>query len=104
MICEMMPQGGRVITYTLGGPEHEEVWRNSVGSPPPAALKNEVPKWRSVSSIVTAPASTGITAISKYAVMSQVHTNIGIFMSVMPGARMLRMVVMMLIEPMIDEA
>ena len=77
---------------------------NITGSPPPAALKKLVPKWRSVSSIVTAPASTGITAISRYAVMSQVHTNSGIFISVMPGARMLRMVVMMLIEPMIDDA
>src|SRR5574342_645547 len=54
--------------------------------------------------MVTAPASTGITAISRYAVISQVHTNRGIFISVMPGARMLRMVVMMLIEPMIDDA
>ncbi len=36
--------------------------------------------------------------------MSHVHTNSGIFISVMPGARMLRMVVMMLIEPMIDDA
>ena len=36
--------------------------------------------------------------------MSHVHTKSGIFMSVMPGARMLRIVVMMLIEPMIDEA
>ena len=35
--------------------------------------------------------------------ISQVHTNIGIFIIVMPG-RMFRMVVMMLIEPMIDEA
>ena len=36
--------------------------------------------------------------------MSQVHTKSGIFMSVMPGARRFRIVVMMLIEPMIDEA
>ncbi len=36
--------------------------------------------------------------------MSHVHTKSGIRMSVIPGARMLRMVVMMLIEPMIDEA
>ena len=36
--------------------------------------------------------------------ISQVHTNSGIFISVMPGARMLRMVVMMLIAPMIDDA
>src|SRR5512134_1125511 len=54
-------------------------------------------------SMVTAPASTGMTAISRNAVMSQVHANIGIFISVMPGARMLRMVAMMLIEPRIDD-
>ncbi len=90
--------------YTSGCPKNQKMCRNIVGSPPPAALKKLVPKWRSKSSIVMAPASTGITAISRYAVMSHVQTNIGIFMSVMPGARMLRIVVMMLIEPMIDEA
>ncbi len=36
--------------------------------------------------------------------ISHVQTNSGIFISVMPGARMLRMVAMMLIEPMIDDA
>ena len=36
--------------------------------------------------------------------MSHVQQNIGIFISVMPGARRLRIVVMMLIEPMIDDA
>ena len=36
--------------------------------------------------------------------MSQVQQNIGIFIRVMPGARMFRMVTMMLIEPMMDEA
>ena len=45
-----------------------------------------------------------MVAISRKAVISQVHANIGIFIIVMPGVRMLRMVVMMLIEPMIDEA
>ena len=54
--------------------------------------------------MVTAPASTGMTAIRRYAVISQVHTKSGIFISVMPGARMLRTVVMMLIEPMIEDA
>ena len=67
-------------------------------------MKKDVPKWRSVRSIVTEPASTGMTAISRYAVMSHVQQNIGIFMSVMPGARMLRIVVMMLMDPMIDDA
>ena len=33
--------------------------------PPPAGLKKLVPKWRSVSVMVMAPASTGMTAISR---------------------------------------
>ena len=72
------------------------------GSPPPAALKNEVMKNLSVSSMVTAPASTGITAISRKAVISQVQQKIGIFSRSTPGARMLRMVAMTLIAPMIE--
>ena len=57
-----------------------------------------------MSSIVTAPANTGITAISRYAVISQDHENSGILSSVMPGARMFMIVTMMLIAPMIEEA
>ncbi|MNM87898.1 hypothetical protein D3C81_1000920 [compost metagenome] len=56
----------------------------------------------SISIIVTQPASTGITAISRNAVISQVQTNSGIFISVMPGARRLRMVAITLIAPMIE--
>ncbi len=52
--------------------------------------------------MVTAPASTGITAISRKAVISQAQTNTGIFSRSMPGARMFRMVAMMLIAPMIE--
>src|SRR5271154_3572405 len=54
--------------------------------------------------MVTAPASTGITAINKYAVISQDQQNNGIFNKFMPGARMFRMVTMTLIAPMMDEA
>ena len=54
--------------------------------------------------MVTAPANTGITRISRYAVISHVHTNSGILSSVMPGARRFMIVTMMLIDPMIDEA
>jgi hypothetical protein len=53
--------------------------------------------------MVTAPANTGITAISKNAVINQVHTNMGMRSKVMPGARMFKIVAMMLIAPMIDE-
>jgi len=76
---------------------------NITGSPPPAASKKLVPKYLSVSTMVTTPASTGITAISRKAVISQVHTKSGIFIQVMPGARMFQMVTMTLIAPMIED-
>jgi hypothetical protein len=63
-----------------------------------------VPKLRSVSSMVMAPASTGSDSSSRNAVTSTDHTNSGILCMVMPGARMLKMVVMKLMAPRIDEA
>ena len=53
--------------------------------------------------MVTAPASTGMVAISRKAVISQPQANSGSFIMVMPGARMLKMVTMMLMEPMTEE-
>ena len=63
-----------------------------------------VPKWRSVSSMVMAPASTGSDSSSRNTVTRIDHTNSGILCSVMPGARMLKMVVMKLMAPRIEEA
>ena len=63
-----------------------------------------VPKLRSVSSIVIAPASTGSASSSRNTVTRIDHTNSGILCMVMPGARMLKIVVMKLIAPRIDEA
>ncbi len=51
-----------------------------------------------------APASTGSASRSRNAVTRIDHTNSGILCSVMPGARMLKIVVMKLIAPRIDEA
>ena len=51
-----------------------------------------------------APASTGSESRSKKAVISTDQTKSGILCSVMPGARMLKMVVMKLMAPRIDEA
>jgi hypothetical protein len=72
--------------------------------PPPAASKKAVPKLRSVRSIVIAPASTGRDSNSMNAVTSTAHTNKGILCMVMPGARMLNMVVMKLIAPRMELA
>ncbi len=51
-----------------------------------------------------APASTGSDNSSRKAVTSTDQTNSGILCSVMPGARMLKMVVMKLMAPRIEEA
>jgi hypothetical protein len=66
--------------------------------------KKVVPKLRSVSSMVSVPASTGIASRIRNAVIRIDHTNSGIRKRVMPGARMLKMVVMKLMAPRIDEA
>ncbi len=50
-----------------------------------------------------APASTGSESKSKKAVTRIDHTKSGILCSVMPGARILKMVVMKLIAPRIEE-
>src|SRR5260363_6654 len=72
----------------------------------PAArrVEKEVPKWRSNSSIVTAPASTGITASSRKAVTRPGHANNGLFLQLLPGARIFKMVTTILIAPIIDDA
>ncbi len=51
-----------------------------------------------------APASTGSASSNKNAVTRIDHTNSGILCSVMPGARMLKMVVMKLMAPKMDDA
>ena len=63
-----------------------------------------MPKLRSVSSMVMAPASTGSASSSRNTVTRIDHTNSGILCRVMPGARMLKIVVMKLMAPRIDEA
>ena len=69
-----------------------------------SGVKNAVPKFRSVSSIVIAPASTGSASTSRNVVTRIDHTNSGMRCSVMPGARMLKMVVMKLMAPRIEDA
>ena len=67
-------------------------------------MKNVVPKLRSVSIIVMAPANTGSDSSRRNVVTRIDHTNSGILWIVMPGARMLKIVVMKLIAPRIEEA
>src|ERR1700692_4047590 len=104
MIWLVMPKAGRIRMYTSGWPKHQNRFDNRPGSPPAWAEKKVGPKLRSVSSMVIAPASTGSDSKSRNTVTRIDHTNSGILCSVMPGARMLKMVVMKLMAPRIDEA
>src|SRR3569623_3438025 len=54
--------------------------------------------------MVIAPARTGSDSSSRKALTSTDQTKSGILCKVMPGARMLKMVVMKLIAPRIDDA
>src|SRR6476661_10731150 len=99
-----MPKPGTIRMYTSGWPKNQNRCWNSTGSPPPSGEKNVVPKLRSVSSIVIAPASTGSDNSSRNAVTRTDQANSGILCMVMPGARMLKMVVMKLMAPRIEDA
>ena len=72
-----------------------------MGSPPPAGSKKVVLKFRSVRSIVIAPASTGNDNRSKNAVINTDQTNSGNLCIVIPGPRIFKMVVIKLRAPKI---
>lgn len=74
-----------------------------MGSPPPAGSKKEVLIFRSVRSIVIAPASTGRESNNKIAVISTDHTNKGIRSKVIPLDRILIIVVIKFTAPKIEE-
>src|SRR3972149_8973955 len=103
IIWDTIPKAGNIRIYTSGWPKNQKTCWNITGAPPPAALKKLVPKNLSVNNIVTEPASTGMDAINKNAVMIQVHTNRGSFIKVIPGARILNTVAIILIAPRMDE-
>ncbi len=104
MMCEIIPKPGRIRMYTSGCPKNQNRCWYRIGSPPPAGSKNDVFRFRSVSSIVIAPANTGRDNSSSTAVISTAQTNRGIRSMVIPCVRMLITVVMKLIAPRIDDA
>ena len=71
---------------------------------PCLCFKNAVPKFLSVKSIVIAPAKTGNDNNNKNAVTNMDQANKGILCKVIPGALILRIVVIKFIAPKIDDA
>lgn len=102
-MCDTIPKPGMIRIYTSGCPKNQKRCWYSNGSPPPAASKNEVLKFLSVSSIVRAPASTGKDSSSRVAVTNTAQQNKGSLCKVIPGFFMLRIVVMKLVAPSREE-
>jgi len=75
-----------------------------MGSPPPAGSKNDVLRFRSVNSMVIAPANTGRDNNRRITVIVTAHTNSGIRSNCIPCQRILITVVIKLIAPKIDDA
>jgi hypothetical protein len=101
---ETIPNPGRIRMYTSGCPKNQNKCWNKIGSPPPAGLKNDELILRSVSSIVMAPASTGRDKSSKNAVISTDQENKEIFIHLILFKRILKIVVIKLTAPKIEEA
>lgn len=88
--------------YTSGCPKNQNKCWYRIGSPPPVGSKNEVFKFRSVKSIVIAPANTGSESRRRMAVIKTDQQNRGIFSNGKFFDRILIIVEMKLIAPIID--
>jgi hypothetical protein len=103
MMCEIIPNPGRIRIYTSGCPKNQNRCWYRIGSPPPAGSKKDVLMFRSVSNMVMAPANTGNDNNNSTAVITTAHTNNGIRSNVIPFGRMLITVVIKFTAPRIDE-
>jgi len=89
--------------YTSGCPKNQKRCWYKIGSPPPAGSKKLVLKFRSVSSMVMAPARTGRESSRRIAVIVTPHTKRGARSKTIPLVRILITVVIKLIAPRIEE-
>lgn len=100
----MAPNPGRIKMQTSGWPKNQKRCWYRTGSPPPAGSKKEVFKFRSVSSIVIAPARTGRDKSKRMAVILTAQTNRGTRSNRNPFHRIFITVVMKFSAPKIEEA
>lgn len=102
-IWEIIPNPGRIRIYTSGCPKNQNRCWYSTGSPPPEGSKKEVFRFRSVRSIVIAPARTGRDRRRRIVVILTDQMNKGTRSIRYPWTRRLITVVMKLIEPRIED-
>lgn len=102
--CEIMPNPGRIRIYTSGWPKNQNKCWYRIGSPPPLESKNVVFRFRSVSNIVIAPASTGNDRSNRMAVKITDHGNSGVLSAFCFFDRIFKIVAMKFAAPRIDLA
>lgn len=100
---EISPNPGKIRIYTSGCPKNQNKCWYKIGSPPPAGSKKEVLKFRSVKSIVIAPANTGKDSKSRMAVINTDQINSGIRSKDKVLDRIFKIVVIKLIAPKIED-
>src|SRR6476646_5692384 len=98
-----MPQLGKMRMYTSGCPNIHNRCCESNGSAPASTLKNCALKTRLNINRNSATVMTGMAKTSRNCTTSTIHVKIGIFINVMPGARMLRTVTIRL-SALVNEA
>jgi len=101
---EIIPNPGRIKIYTSGCPKNQNKCWYRIGSPPPLGSKNDVLKFRSVKSIVIAPANTGKANSNKNVVISTLHANKGTCSNHIVLGRIFRIVIIKFNELMIEDA
>lgn len=101
-ICEIIPNPGKIRIYTSGWPKNQNKCSYKMGSPPPAGSKKAVFRFRSVRSIVIAPARTGRDNNNRIAVIFTDQINNGIRSNRIPFDRILITVVIKFSAPKID--
>ena len=95
----IIPNPGMINIYTSGCPKNQNKCWYKIGSPPPAASKNDVLKCLSVKTIVIAPASTGNDNNNKTAVTTTAQPNKANLCNFIPGLLILSIVVIKFIAP-----
>jgi hypothetical protein len=95
----IIPNPGIIKMYTSGCPKNQKRCWYNIGSPPPAASKNDVLKFLSVKTIVIAPAKTGNDSNNNTAVTTTAHPNKANLCNLIPGLLIFNIVVIKLIAP-----
>ncbi|MOA16262.1 hypothetical protein D3C78_1364660 [compost metagenome] len=97
IISLKIPKAGKITIYTSGWPHTQNKLAQSISIPPLAIVKNCEPNIRSNIINANATVRTGNANTIITLVIRTDQVNIGIFIKVMPGARILRIVAIKLI-------